>query len=207
MQALKSEIRGKTPPESPPSPAAMQEPPIFTSAHSALMFAFNFSHGTLKKGFLAKALPPSAPGKGLAGLDGAAQAGMILLELSQLTRVRREIVTGRFAPQSKPCTCRAACCSGVRPTSDWSDAIHWLTDYVLGAGLTGNISHYRLRLAVVGRYFGLRESFVELADRLGVHRATVSELNKRVVEHLRGEERPAMYELDDRLKKAGIVAS
>src|SRR6266478_4639254 len=128
---LKIESRGKTTLQSPPSPPE----PVFRSTGAALKFAFNFSHGTLQKSFLAKAMGVPGPSSGLAGLDGAAQAGMILAELQRLTTLRRYLLTGRYMLPSSPCTCRAPCCRGWRENVIWKQAIDYLTEYVLVAGL------------------------------------------------------------------------
>lgn len=200
----KIESRGKLTPLSPPSP---QPDPVFASAHAALKFALNFSHGTLKKNFLAQAQGGGAPGRGLGGLDGAAQAGMILAELGNLSSVRRYIQVGRFAPPSTPCACRSQCCSGARETPAWTEAVDYLTEYALAAGLTGTISHYRLRRALVMRYLGVRGSFVAMAAACHVNRDTASDNYRRFAEHFKTEERHGFYEIEGRLKAAGIIAA
>src|SRR5262245_5671313 len=119
--------------------------PAFTSAHAALKFAFNFSHGTLKRGVLAQMLGGGGSGRGLAGLDGAAQAGMIQCELGALSKIRRSILAAKFAPQHEPCACRSPCCRGYVENRTFGEAIESISEFVLVEGLTGNISHYRLR--------------------------------------------------------------
>lgn len=205
MTMHKLEVRGDSHPQTPPSPPLSEA--IFSSAHAALKFALNFTHGTLKKPVLGQLQGGGGNGRGLAGLDGAAQSGMILAELSCLTPVRQRIIEARFAPQTAPCSCRSPCCRGSKDTREWGEAIAWLTEYVLIQGLTASISHYRLRRAVVVRYFGIHESFPAIAAACGVNKDTACDLNKRVTERFRAEERPAMHEIDGRLKKAGIVGS
>lgn len=196
-------VRGNPHPETPASPPTE---PIFTSAHAALKFALNFTHGTLKNGVLAGLQGGGGDGRGLGGLDGAAQSGMILAELSCLETVRRRAIEARLSPQTSPCACRSPCCRGSREHRPWAEAIDWLTQYVLVEGLTGTISHHRLRRSLVVRHFvGPKESFLEIANTCGVHRTTASEYYKAVVERLRAEERAGNYEIEDRLKKAGIV--
>lgn len=200
---LKIESRGKTALQSPPSPFET----VFRSTGAALKFALNFSHGTLQKSFLAKAMGAPGASSGLAGLDGAAQAGMILAELQRLATLRRCLLTGRYTQPSSPCACRAACCRGWRENPEWKQAIDYLTEYVLVAGLTGAISHLHLRRVLVVRYFEVRVSLIDTANACGVHRNTASQYNKKVVEHFRGEERPAFHELDGQLKGRGVVES
>lgn len=203
---LKMVNEGKSTSDHPHVPLEPVEP-IFASTHAALKFAFNFSHGMVKKNFLAQVQGGGGNGRGLAGLDGAAQAGMILCELDQLTAVRRECITGKLAPQTEPCSCRSRCCRGVVENRTWAAAVEYLTEYVLLERLTGSISHQRLRRSVVMKYLGVKVHLVEIAQLCGVHRDTASDLNKRVVTQLRDEERIGMHEIDGRLKGAGIVSA
>lgn len=201
MKMENIESRGKTLPESPPSPPA---DPVFASAHAALKFALNFSHGTLKKGFMAQS-PGS--GRGLAGLDGAAQAGMILAELGEMTELYGQVIVARFAVPVRRCICERACCRGIREAEAWGEAIDFVSEYALAAGLTGQISHFRLRRSLVKRYFGVKESFIDMAKACGVHRTTASEYNRAVFDHLKFVERRAFIEVEDRLRRGGVVAS
>jgi hypothetical protein len=167
----------------------------------------NFSHGTLKKNFMAKLLGGGSTSRGLAGLDGAAQAGMILAQVWQLDRDGAQILVARFTAPTVPCACRAPCCGGERETKAWSEAIDHLTARVLELGLTGTISHYRLRRALVKRYFGIRPSLVQIANSCGVNRDTASDYNRRVHDHLHKADMAAFNRVELRLREAGIVAS
>lgn len=187
-------------------PAAVAAEYVFTSAHGALKFATNYVHGQLKRSALARARDGEGDeGRGLGGLDGAAQAGMICAELMWLSPVWRNVLIARFTVPSMPCTCGAQCCRLYRENPDWSAAVDQLTEFVLHAGLTGTISHHRMRRALVTRYFGRKGSFVEIAQSCGVHRTTASEYNKAVVECFRDIERWAFEALELRLQEAGIV--
>lgn len=198
------EIERKRTPTSPLTPP-MQAEPLFRAAHGALMFAFNFAHGGLEKSTLAKLLPPGKPGRGLSGLDGAAQAGMIKAEVTSLDEDYRTVIAARFAPVNSPCSCKALCCSGRRENPEWRAAVHWLAEYALIEGLTGTISHLRIRRALVTKYFGVRISLVAIAQECGVNRDTVSANNMRLVERLKKLEHQALEAIDDRLVIAGII--
>lgn len=182
---------------------------IFRSVRGAMMFAMNFTHGTVKKSSLAEMMGgPTKVGRGLGGLDGAAQAGMIRAELDRILPQRKAIIVGRCASPSIPCdaTCRAHCCRGWRENPEWGGAINFLTAYVIEAGVeVGVVSHYRMRRAMVGRYFGLKRNLVEIAQLCGVHKNTASAHNKAIVEHLKKQEQLAMYEVEGLLKEAGVI--
>ena len=177
------------------------------------MFAMNFTHGTLKKTGLAEMMQGgSRAGRGLSGLDGAAQAGMIRASLGKIRQHRRSIMVARCAAPTMPCACKHTCCRGWRENAEWGDAITDLTGYVVEEGLAGTISHLRVRRAIVARYFLGKKSdsagkinLVEIATLCGVHRNTVSAHNKAIVEHLKIEEQLATYEVEGLLIEAGVI--
>ena len=179
--------------------------PIFRSVHGALKFALNYTHGSLKRSSLAQMMGDPGGGRGLGGLDGAAQAGMIRAELGRLAPLRCALLTARHAAEAEPCVCRAPCCRGWREKPEWAEAINYLTEYVLVAGLTGTISHFRLRRSLVCRYFGGGQTFMSIASACGVDRDTASGYNKRIVENFRSEERKALCEIEGLLKQSGIL--
>lgn len=182
--------------------------PLFKTAKGALLFAYNFSHGTVKKPFLASLMGGSRPaGKGLGGLDGAAQAGMIKAEVAGMSQVHRFIIAARYSPPKTPCECRAPCCVGFRLNRDWAEAIDWLAMHVHAAALTGTVSNYRLRRALVMRWFGQEVSMTEVASNCRVKRDTAAEHNKRVVAYLGVEETGAEREIYGRLYAAGVIES
>jgi hypothetical protein len=178
---------------------------VFRSARGALMFAFNFTHGTLKKSALAGMMGASPNGRGLGGLDGAAQAGMIKAEVDHLPELHQAILIARYTPPVSPCACGRACCRGSIETPEWGRAVNWLTEYVLLECLVGTVSRYRLRRTLVMRYFGQKIYLVATAELCGVNKNTASAQNQKVTERLRHEERLAEYAIEGVLKSAGIV--
>lgn len=183
----------------------MTDDPLFRSAHAALTFALNYSHGSVQPSALAHMAGGPRTGNGLGGLDGAAQAGMIQREMQELSAPHRAMLTARYSAQRMPCACRQPCCKGYRQSEQWSAAVDALTEHVLIAGLTGTVSHYRLRRALVERYFGASQSFTTIAAECGVNRDTASLYHGRVVEHFRREGQRALAEIEGRLKAAGVV--
>lgn len=185
---------------------------LFRTVQGALMFALNHAHGSVQKTLLARLMGGgSNGGRGLGGLDGAGQAGMILAELEQLSELHGALLIARYASPALQCACKSPCCKGYRESNLWRAAVEYLTQYVLIEGLTGTISHYRLRRAIVSRYFGMKASFVDIAKECGVNRDTASSYNAKVVERLRGTKQTkgvevlALYAIEGRLKAAGVV--
>lgn len=199
---LKTVIRAESVPPSPPSP----DDAVFPSAHAALKFAFNFTHGTLQKNVLAP--PGGGSDRGLAGLDGAAQAGMVLCEVDRLSLLSRNLLKGRYTVQLEPCGCMKSCCRGTKENAGWKEAVEYLTEYVLIAELIpGNIRHHSLRRALVVRFLGIKQSFPTIATSCGLKRHTASDYYKAVVEHLRKQERHAFAAIEAKLTAAKIVVS
>lgn len=170
----------------PPPSLAHKDDALFKSVNHALAFAMNFTHGTIKRSGVVKMMGGGGTGRGLAGLDGAAQAGMIKQALEALPSVYAHVLIARFAPQSEPCTCKRWCCRGWRETQEWHGSIDWLTEHIFEIGLTGNIAHIKFRRSVVARYFGSKISFLEIARECGVDRDTASALNAKIVDYFRG---------------------
>jgi hypothetical protein len=82
----------------------MQELALFRSTNAALSFAFNFTHGQYKSSAMATMMGgPKPVGRGLGGLDGAGQSGMIRAEIDALEpRIRGQILVARFAVRAVP---------------------------------------------------------------------------------------------------------
>jgi len=183
---------------------ACEIPAPFENLHGALWFACNYTHGTLPSTPLARMSGGNPEGRGLGGLNGAGQAGMILAEVDQLDPLRRNVIRARFTRRGVPCACKASCCSGERKNPEWVQAIERLTEDSLQA-LSGCAAHYKLRRAMVEKYFGARVILGDAALACGVNRDTASNHNGRVTGLLREAEKLGMYEIEGRLKRAGVI--
>ncbi len=151
---------------------------LFQNAHGALVFAYNFAGQAYDRPMMNRLAAPSVGnGKGLVGLDGAAQSGMIRAEVQCLGKLAEAILIARTAPKSKPCSCRAACCSGHKPNREWTDAIATLSDHVRTAVYTGCSVNGLMRREYLVRFFTQkadRVSLDDLAERYDINRNTVS---------------------------------
>ena len=194
---------------------------LFTTAHGALVFAYNFSGQSYDRPMMNRlATPAIGTGKGLVGLDGAGQSGMIRAEVQAMGKLAETILIARLAPRTHPCSCRSACCSGHRPNKEWTDAIAFLTDHVRNTALAGCTSNGLMRREYVVRYFTpktMRVSMDDLAERHDVTRNTISAhagkvaamfggtQAKRDKAAVPGLEGAAMIAIDDRLRDIGMV--
>lgn len=152
--------------------------PLFDNAHGALVFAFNFSGQSFDRPLMNRlAAPAVGTGKGLVGLDGAAQAGMIRAEVQGLGKLAEAILIARIAPRTTPCSCRSICCSGHKPNKEWTDAVSYLADQVRTTALAGCTTNGMMRREYVVRYFTPKDQRLgleALADKYDLDRHTVS---------------------------------
>jgi hypothetical protein len=201
----------------------MQGESLFQSANGALVFAFNFSGQAYDRPTMNRMAAPSlGNGKGLVGLDGAGQAGMILAEVKAMGKMAESILIARLAPRSTGCECRAACCSGQKPNKAWTDAISFLADHVRTTALAGCIANGMMRREYVVRYFTRKDdrtSLEALADKYDIARNTVSSHSAKVAIYLGGaqarKDKPAtpgfesiaFNAIEDRLREIGMVGA
>lgn len=156
------------------APLVGAEGALFRSAHAALVFALNYSMQQYDRPLMNRVAggPTKEEGKGLSGLDGAAQAGMIRAELARLLPLHQAMLVASIAPQQVPCECRAACCGGWKTNPEWSDAISELTTVAAAAALSGCVSNGRLRSALIQRLLGAKATLADLAARHDVDEKT-----------------------------------
>ena len=189
------------------SAAALVDPALFRCVPDALRFAFNFKHGQCELSAMARLMDgDSRAGRGLAGLDGAGNAGFVWSEVDALEpRIRGHILVARYAARALPCDCGHACCSNWRPNADWLLAIAEIAETLRTEALSDCVVNFTLRHIIVRRYFGVRQSLVDAASAAGVERHTAGRHADKAIGYLREEERKARYAIEGRLKEAGIV--
>lgn len=194
---------------------------LFESSHAALRFAYGQRGPTCDRPTVSRmAAPAGGTGRGLGGLDGSAQAGMIRQEVKAFGRLDEALLIGRHGPQHSPCECGSPCCSGRRPNREWVEAVLFLADHMRETALANCTTTSLQRVAYVSRYFtpkGLRDSVESLAERFDRDRTTISSHYGRVSKLLGGTEarknkpaEPGMEDLarqlaDDRFRVLGWV--
>lgn len=187
---------------------------LFDSAHAALVFAFNFAGqhydtpplARLAAGLNRELTPTS--NKGLGGLDGAAQAGMIRAEINTLGNLAENVLTARFAPSYHPCACRSACCGGKKTNPEWINSIAWLSNHMRSTALFGTSADYRIRRTCVLRHFQVKEkrqSLEQMADACGINRQTAGSYMSKVAKFLKVIESSAYSAISDKLQEINVV--
>ncbi len=166
-----------------------QEEPLFSSAHAALVYAFNYSGQAYDRPLMNRMAddPIDHLSKGLSGMDGAAQAGMIFNKLFHLPPLYQYIVFASYAPRTIPCSCRYPCCSGTKRNVLWEACITEIEQAALRQALIGCVSHRVLRRGIVARAFGDKSmTLAELAEKTGVSETTANSHNQKVRQWLLG---------------------
>lgn len=175
--------------------------PLFQSAHAALLFAYNF-HGSPAMSIMNRMIinpgdTIAPPSKGLAGLDGAAQAGMIRRHVAGLGKFHESLIIAEFAPRVHPCSCRSSCCSGYTRNQEWSDAVNYIADIVRTGALNDHKTTHPIRRACVEKFMGAPITLVMMAKNLSLDEDTVSKMIGKVKKYLIAEQAKARAASDD----------
>jgi hypothetical protein len=203
----------------------MHETPLFQNVHAALVFAFNFAGDAYARPLMNRLIGPTPPtGKGLAGIDGAAQAGFIKQEVYACGRLAEAIITARIAPRALPCHCRAPCCCGRKRNTEWHNAIAYIADEMRRTVLRTctSITNGLLRRDYVERYFHPKDAKLSLeaiAKRHKINRDTASTHCAMVRNSLAGfpanKDAPAVHGLEEeafnaieaKLRNTGMIGA
>lgn len=186
---------------------------LFEHAHAALLFAFRYNLEQYeptpiaalikrKEGFL-------GTGKGLVGMDGAAQAGRIRCEVGQLPRLEQLMLTARFgigkeklsAADALVMPCIAQLPSGVHPRR-MIDA--FLVKHFKIPTKRDEVKMQEGKVRVVWNYVPVR--MVAVADLVSMHHDTIGQKWRIVRKFLSLVEKRADEMIYERLSEAGIIS-
>jgi hypothetical protein len=163
--------------------------PLFHSAHEALRFAVTLD-GNPARPIQSRMVDATDGSRALAGLDAAAQAGMILNALEGLGKFPVAVMIASCAPRTFPCSCRSPCCSGHRINRVWRQAIDLISqeaDRVISEQSERKTkASYALRSAITVKIYGHRTTFAAIADDLKIDEDTVSKHHRIVLRWLMG---------------------
>jgi hypothetical protein len=182
----------------------LKEQPLFGSAAAAAAFALNFDGQNYQKPAISQLITFKAEcGKGLGGLDGAAQSGMIRAELAAIGLIGEAVIVADVAPKSRPCHCRAPCCCGEITNPEWAAAIGFLSNVAKEMKICP--SYMNVRSNLLRRFFGVSLEITEIARMCGVSRETVSIHNSKLVSAFKLLKKKAWADFDHRLLQAGMI--
>jgi hypothetical protein len=158
--------------------------PLFTSARTALLFSTK--DGAPPRPASSRMLDATTGARDFEGLDGAAQAGMILNILEGQGRLAVAVLIASCVRGTTPCACRSPCCSGNRTNAHWAAAIDTISQASRRWLPAGSRWTYALASAIVVKIYGGKMTFLEIANDLKVDQETVSRHHKVFLAKLRG---------------------
>ena len=169
-------------------PAALEEP-LFDSAWSALAFAFRYSTQQYQPTPMARLMRGNiGGGKGLVGLDGAAQAGLIRGLVERLPEFERAAITARFS---------------------WKSAEGYGAKLLLigpaTASLGTGVHSRRMVDHLVQKFYGERVYLKELAELVGMHANTMTDRWRCIRKALTELEHRAIDRAEAEFQVAGLV--
>jgi hypothetical protein len=179
---------------------------IMKSAKEAVVFALNYTDQQYALSPMAAFLKHSGggSGRGLNGLDGAGQAGMVWAEIACLPYYQALAIIARCTAHRLRCTCGSPCCSGWRANEMWTQVTSQLCDHSLQA-LAGHVSNRRLRLASTEKVFGAKVTLDEVAVKVGVSKSTAARQHAKIKDLLRTLEHHGWEALTAALEEKGML--
>ncbi len=164
--------------------------PLFDSMHAALTFAYRYSGQQYSPSIMAQMMRSHiGTGKGLSGLDGAAQAGLIRGLIGKLHKQDQAMISARFAADEH----------------ERIEAMLFFVPVVIAAYPTG-VHSRRAADVLIQKWFGARLNINGAAEEIGVHRNTAGPMwaatNRILRETLERAEEAAFQEL----RAAGIIS-
>lgn len=156
----------------------MNDQALFGSVEEALTFAFYYAAGQSPRTPMTALVRGGAigKGKGLHGVDGAAQAAMILRKLDDLPKEQRQALTVRFGDVEHECPC----CGHPSKSNGWKDAVDGLSWGVELEGIPKQMRHAMIANVLCRQ----KADLAGMSQRYGLVRSTTyrqkDELKKRL---------------------------
>ena len=180
--------------------------PLFKSAHEALRFAYNYNWDNCVKAMIG--IPPAPTGRGLGGLDGAAEAGNIKRIVCSKGVQTEMLVVAKFAPHIIP----RSISKGWYVSLGWLSAIRYLarlTEQDCFSG--GGDEEYRGR--IIAKVFRReRASIEDIGKMASIPRSTAYRHFRSVKKYIEGDRtgakgilQLAIESIESELRNAGIV--
>lgn len=181
---------------------------IFKSAYDALTFAYNFNGTNCTHAMIGEI--PKGTGKGLGGLDGAAEAGNIKRIVCSKGADVEAVVVAKFAPHIIP----RSISKGWYVSIGWLSAIRHLARLAEKKCFAGSgDEEYRGR--IIAKVFGReKEAITDIGEKASIPRATAYRHFKAARRYILGGRtgdkgilQTAIDAIDDEFRMMGIVGN
>ncbi|WP_146230015.1 hypothetical protein [Paraburkholderia tropica] len=179
---------------------------IFRSAEEAITFACNYSSQQYAMSPMAKLLqgPARGSGRGLTGLDGAGQSGMVFRELETLDYWQMLVLVAGKAIRSESCNCLSPCCRGWRMTELFRESVSQLADQVAREA-RDVLPVKAFRVAVLRKHFGDKIHVLDEAEKLGIDEHPANRHATTIRKWIRELEKKGLTALSERLDAVGML--
>lgn len=177
----------------------LKQDPVFKSAHEALTFAFRFAGQQSPKTPMSVMMQTShlGSGRGLSGLDGAGQAGMVLAALKHLKDDERHVLIARYGDVRRPCPC----CGQPAPDQVWAEAVEALSLCDELHDLPKAVRHAAIEKSVCRR----KLRFGEYVTEYGLSERTLRDKVRKVKDRYAKVENAALAWLGDFFQARGVL--
>lgn len=179
---------------------------IFASAEEAITFACNYSSQQYALSPMAKILQRGAygSGRGLVGLDGAGQAGMVFAELERFDYWQLLALVAGKVIRSQRCECGHACCRGWKMTDLFHEAVLQLADHVARVlPVVPPVKEFRV--AVIMKYYGEKVHPEDVAEKLGIPEYAAERHTTAIRKCIRELQKDGLTALSERLDEIGML--
>lgn len=181
---------------------------IFSSAEEAITFAANYSSQQYAMSPMAKILQRGAygSGRGLVGLDGAGQAGMVFAEIDRLDYWQMlALIAGKIV-RSEHCDCTSPCCRGWKMTELFRESVSQLADHVAQVlEVVPPVKEFRV--AVIMKYYGEKVHPKDVAERLGIPADAAERHTTAIRKCIRDLQKDGLTAMNERLDEIGMLVS
>lgn len=179
---------------------------IFAGADEALTFACNYSSQQYAMSAMAKIMQRGAygSGRGLVGLDGAGQAGMVLAEVDRIDYWQAVALMAGKVNRTERCECSHSCCRGWKMAGPFKAAVHELADHVAPAlPVVPPVKEFRV--AVLMKFFGEKVDPLDVAEKLQIPAHAAERHTTAIRKFVRDLQKDGLTALSERLDEVGML--
>lgn len=168
---------------------------LFENTEQCLSFAYRFQSEQYAATPMAKWMGgPIGSGKGLGGIDGAAQAGLVKRNIASLSPLHQACITARFSPKFESCRC----CGGQKMLEEYKLALVVLSQFALSQ--FSGLSVRSLIEVIIRSYFERGVSVSAYAEEKKIALRTAADQKSKIFNALKKLDTQARGEIAELLQ-------